>query len=124
MASERYSSAFHANLPRSSPPGAAYTSGIDSHADMCCLGHNCVPLYYADEVVDVTSFTDRYTALRDVPVAGGATHIQFGDGSKYILVVNQGHWFGEELEVFLLNPYQLRPGNALDSKHPLPICDF
>ena len=39
--------------------------------------------------------------LCDVPVAGGATYIQLGDGSEYILVVNQGLWFGEELEVSL-----------------------
>ena len=37
-------------------------------------------LYFTDEVVDVTPFTNHYTALCDVPEAGGATHIQLGDG--------------------------------------------
>ncbi len=45
-------------------------------------------LYFTDEVVDVIPLTNRYTALCDVPVAGGATHIQLGDGSEYTLVVN------------------------------------
>ena len=121
MVSEWYISAFSANLPRSSPPGVAYTSEIDSHADMCCMGHNFVPLYSTNEVVDVTPVC--YTALHDVPEAGGATHIQLGDGSKYILVINQGPWFGEELEIPLLNPYQLRASDAFDSKHPLFILD-
>ena len=129
MVTERCISALNADLPRSSPPGVASTCEIDSHADTCCMGRNFVPLYFTDEVVDVTPFTDRYTALRDVPVAGGATHIQLGDGSEYILVVNQGLWFGEELEVSLLNPYQLRASgvhvwdNPCDSKHPLSIYD-
>ena len=51
-----------------------------------------------------TRVTDCYTALQDLPVAGGATHIQLDDGSEYILVVHQGLWFGEELDVSLLNP--------------------
>ena len=65
-------------------------------------------LYFTDEVVHVIPFTNRYTALCDVTVAGGATHFQLGDGSEYILVVNQGLWFGEELEVSLFTPYQLQ----------------
>ena len=86
-------------------------------------------LYFTDEVVDVIPFTNRYTALCDVTVAGGATHIQLGDGSEYILVVNQGLWFGEELEVSLFTPYQLQArgvhvwDNPYDLKHPLSIYD-
>ena len=68
-------------------------------------------------------------ALCDVIVAGGATHIQLGDGSEYILVVNQGLWFGEELEVSLFTPYQLQArgvhvwDNPYDLRHPLSIYD-
>ena len=129
MVSNRYISAIKADLPCSSPPGVASTCEIDSHADTCCMGRNFVPLAFTDEVVNVTPFTDRYTALRDVPIATGATHIQLHDGSEYVLVVNQGLWFGEELEVSLLNPYQLRASgvhvwdNPCDSKHPLSIYD-
>ena len=88
MVSEQYISVFNANLPCSSPPGVASTCEIDSHADTCCMGRNFVPLAFTDEVVNVTPFTDRYTALRDVPIATGATHIQLHDGSEYVLVVN------------------------------------
>ena len=118
-----------ANFPKASLPGVASTCEIDSHADTCCMGRNFVPLYFTEEVVDVTPFTDRYTALRDVPVAGGATHIQLDDGSEYILVVHQGLWFGEELDVSLLNPYQLRAhgvhvwDNPCDTRHPLSLYD-
>ena len=57
-------------------------------------------LYFTDKVVDVTPVTDQYTAaLHDVPIAGGALHLSLDKGLGYILVVNQGSWFGEELEI-------------------------
>ena len=57
-------------------------------------------LYFTDEVVDVIPITDQYTAaLHDVPIAGGALHLSLDKGLGYILVVNQGLWFGKELEI-------------------------
>ena len=67
-----------ANFPKASLPGVASTCEIDSHADTCCMGRNFVPLYFTEEVVDVTPFTDRYTALRDVPVAGNMGVVELG----------------------------------------------
>ena len=93
-----------ADFPKALLPGVASTCEIDSHANTCCMGRNFAPLYFTEEVVDVTPFTDCYTVLRDVPVAGGEMHIQLDDSLEYILVVHQGLWFGEELDVSLLNP--------------------
>ena len=96
-------SSMNVDIPRPTTPGDISSCEFDSHADTCCLGRNFVPLYFTEEVVDVTPFTDRYDALRDVPIAGGATHVQLPDGSEYILEVHQGLWFGDQLETSLLN---------------------
>ena len=132
MCSKRVSSnicSIKSDIPRSTTPGDMSTCEFDSHADTCCMGKNFAPLYFTEEVVDVTPFTDRYTALRDVPIAGGATHVQLSDGSEYILEIHQGLWFGDQLESSLLNPYQLRANgihvwdNPCDPKHRLSIHD-
>mmetsp|Transcript_3612 Transcript_3612/g.5593 ORF Transcript_3612/g.5593 Transcript_3612/m.5593 type:complete len:104 (-) Transcript_3612:8-319(-) len=97
--------------------------------DTCCMGRNFVLLYFTDEVVDITPFTDQYAALKDAPVAGGAIYIQLDDETKHILVVNQCLWFGEELDVSLFNPYKLCASdvhvwdNPCDTKHRLSIYD-
>ena len=131
MCSDRLAkiSSIKSDIPRSTTPGDSSTCDFDSHADTCCMGRNFAPLYFTDEVVDVTPFTDRYTAMRDVPIASGATHIQLHDGTEYILEVHQGLWFGDQLESSLLNPYQVRAkgihvwDNPCDPKHKLSMHD-
>jgi len=98
VCSERVTSnicSIKSDIPRYATPGDSSTCEFALHADTCCMGRNFAPLYFTEELVDVTAFTGRYSALWDVPIAGGATHVQLSDGSEYILEVHQSLWFGD-----------------------------
>ena len=117
------------DAPNVTTPGFESTNEMDSHADTCCLGSNWKLLYLTNDVVDVTPFSDRYDAMCDVPIGGGATYIQLPSGEEYVLVIHQALWFGDQLPISLLNPNQLRShsvqvwDNPCDVSKPMSICD-
>jgi len=88
---------------------------IDNHADTCCLGSNFRLMTYTNQVCTVNGFLDGMEET-DIPIVTGATAWVSPNGDKYILVVNQGLWFGNKLEKSLLNPNQVR-------HHGLSLCD-
>ena len=82
---------------------------LDSHADTSALGPNWVILEDTGKRCSVSPFSDQYEARRDVAVVTAATKYTHPfTGRAYILVLNEGLWFGEEIEHSLLNPNQLR----------------
>ena len=82
---------------------------LDSHADTCALGSNFVPLHYTGRVCDVSPYSSTYDPERDVPIVTGATaYTDQASGQVYIIVINEGLWFGEKLTNSLINPNQLR----------------
>lgn len=46
---------------------------LDSHADTCVAGSNCVVLEYTGQKVRVSPFSDEYEPMKDVPIASCAT---------------------------------------------------
>ena len=82
---------------------------LDSHADTCVLGINFVILEYSGRVCDVYPYSQEYTAIKDVPIVKGATAVQDqATGETYILIINEGLWYGDKLDHSLINPNQLR----------------
>ena len=83
---------------------------LDSHADTCALGINFIPLHFTGRVCDVTPYNaDTYEPERNIPIISGATAWTCQEsGQTFILVVNEGLWFGSKLQSTLLNPNQLR----------------
>ena len=102
---------------------------LDSHADTCALGSNFIPLSFTGRACDVSPYNaDNYEPERDIPIISGATAYTCQDsGHTYILVVNEGLWFGEKLQNTLLNPNQLRyagvtvADNPFNKKEPISI---
>jgi hypothetical protein len=71
---------------------------------------------------------DSYEPERDIPIVSGATaYTCLESGQTYILVVNEGLWFGEKLQNTLLNPNQLRfagvtvADNPFNTEEPISI---
>jgi hypothetical protein len=102
---------------------------LDTHADTCVLGKNFLLLEYSGRVCDVYPYSDEYQAVKDVPIVSGATAVQDNEtGEVYILVVNEGLWYGNRLNHSLLNPNQIRyfglkvQDNPFDAT-PLHILD-
>lgn len=82
---------------------------LDSHADTCVLGINFVILEYSGRVCDVYPYSQEYTAIKDVPIVRGATAVQCQEtGETFILIINEGLWYGDKMDHSLINPNQLR----------------
>jgi len=102
---------------------------FDSHADTCALGCNFVPLSYTGRVCDVSPYNaDKGGCEKNVPIVTGATaYTCQTSGQTFILVINEGLWFGHKLSHSLLNQNQLRyhgitvHDNPFDRQTPLSI---
>ena len=84
-------------------------SEIDNHADTTCFGVNFTPIYFTNQVCEVSPFSSEYQAMMDIPVATAAT--AWDDptsGKTHILEFNQGLWFGSKLPHSLISPNQCR----------------
>ena len=81
----------------------------DSNADTCCLGKNFVILNYTRCTADVHAYDKSIQPIENVPIVCGAT--AYDDpktGRTYILIINEGLYYGDKLDHTLINPNQVR----------------
>ena len=81
---------------------------LDTRADTCVLGQGWRILSCTGQVCDVKGFHNDYEAMKDIPVCQAATLWTADDGRKYILIINEGLFFGSQLDHSLINPNQSR----------------
>ena len=82
---------------------------LDSHADTCCAGENCVLLEDTGKVVRVSAYANTYKPMPNVPIVTAATtYDDPNSGQSYLLVMHQALWFGRKLDTSLICPNQLR----------------
>jgi hypothetical protein len=63
---------------------------LDSHADTCVAGANCLVLEYTDQVCSVSAFSETHEVWHDIPIVTAAT--AYDDpmtGDTYILILGQ-----------------------------------
>lgn len=99
------------------------TCELDSHADTCVAGPNCVVIEYIDQVVDVSAFSDHHDTIKDIPVVTAAT--AFDDprhGTAYILILNQALYMADIVETTLLCPNQLRTNGLIVDDVPIHLA--
>ena len=81
---------------------------LDSHADTCVAGSNCIPLGPAGPRVNVRAFAPGY-GTKTYRIRSAATvWMNEQDGNKYLLVFHQSIFLGQDLKHTLVNPNQLR----------------
>ena len=92
---------------------------LDSHADTCTLGSVCLVLQETGRTVDVSGFTQGLGTKDDIKVVTGAvaydcplTHV------TYILVFHEALYI-PEMDVHLLNPFQMRNQGVVVNETPL-----
>ena len=89
-------------------PGVQANVEMDSNADTCCLGQNFVVLHYTQRAAEVYAYDETLPSI-NVPIVSGATAYTCHDTNQtYILVVNEGLYYGNKLSHSLFNPNQLR----------------
>jgi hypothetical protein len=84
-------------------------TSLDSHADTCCAGPNFTVLELTGEKVNVFPFSNKLSAVKDVPIATVATIWEDPrTGEMWLLILHEALYFGSSLQESLLCPNQLR----------------
>jgi hypothetical protein len=83
--------------------------GIDSHADMTCVGaHAKILEIYEGQLCNVQPFNDSYESMKNIRMVNAAFAYDSDDGQTYILDVNQCLDFSHTMMHSLLCPNQAR----------------
>jgi hypothetical protein len=97
---------------------------LDSHADTCVAGANCIVLEETAQIVNVSAFTDSDQTLENVPIVTAATaYDDEATGTTYIFIFGQALYLGDQMKNSLIFPNQLRAnGLTVDDcpKHLAP----
>jgi hypothetical protein len=95
------------------------TSELDSHADTCVAGANCVALEETYQTVDVSGFSEQLETLKNVPIVTAATaYDDPNTGITYILIMGQAIYMGDTLQHSLICPNQLRARGVIVEDRP------
>lgn len=93
---------------REPEPGTIADVEWDSNADTCCLGSNFVILGHTHRIAEVFPYDDTMPSIQ-VPIVSGATAYDCPKTNQtYILVVNEGLYYGKKLNHSLFNQMQVR----------------
>ena len=91
---------------------------MDSRADTYCDGKNWRLLSTRGQLCDVKVFHNSYEAITNVPVGRSVTAVVHGDGTVYILILNETLSFGKPMDPSLINPHQIRSFGIPVSDNP------
>jgi hypothetical protein len=92
---------------------------LDSHADTCVAGGNCVVLEYTGRNASVEVYSPVYPS-KTIPIATVATAYDCPRtlSATFVLIINKAIFFGESLTFSLLSPNQLRDNDVdVDERH-------
>ena len=90
------------------------TCELDSHADTCVAGPNCIVLEYTDQVVNVSAYSEQLDTMENIPIVTAVT--AWDDtltGTTTILVIGQALFMGDKVKTTLLCPNQLRANGLI-----------
>ena len=93
---------------------------LDSHADTCVAGSNCLYISSTGRSVTVSGFSSELAPISNIDVATVATaYTSPENGRTIILIINECLYFGDRMGHSLLNPNQLRNYGVLVRDVPL-----
>ena len=101
--------------------GNGHRSGrckMDSHADTCVAGSNCVVLEFTGRTAEVEAYSPDYPS-KQIPIATVATAYDCPtSGATFVLIINEALYFGDSLPFSLISPNQLRDNDVhVDERH-------
>ena len=80
----------------------------DTNAYTCYLGKNFVILEFTQRSADVYTYIKDIAPVVGVPIVSGATAQDDPvTGQTYILVINEGQYYGNKMDHSLINPNQI-----------------
>ncbi len=87
---------------------------LDTHADTCVAGANCIILEESNQTVNVSAFTDTHEPLINIPIVTAATaYDEESTGTTYILILGQAIYLGNQMKNSFICPNQLRANGLI-----------
>ena len=106
---------------KEAPANTKAFNETDSNADTCCLGKNFAMLSPTERTADVYPYNAEYEPLHNVPIVSAATAWDDENGMTWLLIINEGLFYGNKLDHSLLNPNQLRYHGVIYNDNPFDI---
>ncbi len=78
---------------------------LDTHADTCCAGINCQPIFFTGQHCKVQGFHDDFAPMPDILIATVVT--AWSDsvmGKGYVLILHKVLYFVPNMKHSLINP--------------------
>jgi hypothetical protein len=98
---------------------------LDSHADTCVAGQNCIVVEYTDQVTNVSAFSPDFDILQDVPIVTAATaYDDPHSGITTILILGQALWMPDKVTHTLICPNQLRQNGITVDDVPVHLAPW
>jgi hypothetical protein len=96
--------------------------GMDSHADMSCVGaHAHILEEFEGQVCNVLPFNDSYAPLTNIKTVNAAFAYDTDNGRTYIIHINQCLNFTKSMKHSLLCPNQARMNNVVIDDCPIAL---
>ena len=98
------------SILKEAPSNTTTFNETDNNANTCCLGKNFAMLNPTGKTADVYyPYNHVYEPLHNVPIVSAATAWNdVESGMTWLLIINEGLFYGSKLDHSLLNPNQLR----------------
>ncbi len=100
------------------------TCELDSHADTCVAGLNCIILEYTQQTINVSDFSPEQGELINIPIVAAAT--AFDDPKTditSILIIGQAVHLGDKGSTTLLCPNQLQSSGIIVDDVPIHLAN-
>jgi hypothetical protein len=92
---------------------------LDSHADTCVAGANCLVVVDDGRTANVYPYNEDYKPEKSIPIGTVATLWDCPKtGQTYVLIIHEALYFGDKLPDTLLTPNQLQAHGLKVDKVP------
>ncbi len=99
------------------------TCEIDSHADTCIAGPDCLVLEFTDQVVNVSTYLEQLDTMENIHIVTAATAWDdLATGTTTILILGQALYMGDKVKTTLLCSNQMRAQGIIVDDVPLHLA--
>ena len=102
--------------------GDESTTDLDTHANMCVFGKNCIILSKTGRTVDVNAFATEAGGLNEVPIVDVMIAYDCPRTSKVFFLVATNVLYVDSMENNLIPPFVLREAGIL--VHDIPTIHW
>lgn len=95
---------------------------LDSHANMCVVGKNCLIISRSGRVVDVGTFAEEAGSLNEVPLVDAMIAYECRKTGKVYLLILRNALYVESMDDNLISPFILREAGLIVNEKAKQHC--